>query len=186
MNSERAQADRRPEVGQRRWPGPGPSATVDWHPRRPFVISLTVAGFVVSAYLAIYQLGLGRVAWDPFFGSATDRVLRSSFARGLPVPDTVLGAVAYVVEGVLASFALRPGSRPGVVIAFGLLGLAMAATGMFLVLVQAFVVHAWCTLCLVSAAISIIVGALAARELRSTLAEVVSRDHDGGGTAAAG
>jgi len=93
-------------------------------------------------------------------------VLTSSLSRALPVPDAVIGAIAYAAEAVLLLIGgpTRARTAPWIVIAYGALATAMAATAVALVLSQAFVVHAWCTLCLGSALVSWLVFALALRE----------------------
>jgi uncharacterized membrane protein len=132
--------------------------------RRVLPVTLAFAGLVVSAYLGADQVGwIGRV-WDPVFGSAASRaVLHSVVDRTLPVPDALLGAVAYAGEIVLG-LAVLVASRTLVHVLYGLLALAMAVVSVGLVLLQALVVHAGCTLCLVSAVVSGLVAALVVPE----------------------
>jgi uncharacterized membrane protein len=110
-------------------------------------------GLCTSLRLGLHQLGVLGAPWEPFFGSGTERVLHSSFSRALPVPDALLGAFAYAVEGVLLLICSRSRSR-GWQLAYGTSAIGMALVGGALVAMQAAVVHAWCTLCLASAALS--------------------------------
>ncbi|GAA2344476.1 vitamin K epoxide reductase family protein [Dactylosporangium salmoneum] len=133
----------------------GPSA---W-PRRITVAVLAFAGLVVSIELAFFQYGLVPTVWDPWFGDGSVKVLESAFSRALPVHDAALGAVAYLAELVLelTGGTTRWRRRPWQVLLLGLLATAMALVAIGLVALQVFVVGALCTLCLVSAAVSLTV-----------------------------
>jgi uncharacterized membrane protein len=78
--------------------------------------------------------------------------------RLLPVPDAALGAAGYAFELCLALTLLRrrPGGRLNAWarVAYGAAAVGMALAGAFLVGVQALSLHAFCTLCLLSAALS--------------------------------
>jgi uncharacterized membrane protein len=76
-----------------------------WPQRIPLVI-VAFIGFCIALYLGLYQLKVVAHAWDPFFGNGTEKVLTSNVAKKFPVPDALLGAMAYlmdVVTGVPAS-----------------------------------------------------------------------------------
>jgi Vitamin K epoxide reductase family len=118
-------------------------------PKRILVVVLAFAGLCVSVYLAIFQVGIIPSVWDPFLRSP--RVLMF-----LGSPDASLGALAYGAEIVLTLIGGRYKWRtmPWTVLAFGFLILSGALVSVLLILMQAFLVGAWCTLCLASAAIS--------------------------------
>lgn len=139
---------------------------VHWK-RRVQVAVLAATGFCIAGYLAGYQAGFFREAWEPFFGDGTTRVLHSFVAAMLPVPDAALGAIGYAIEFVatLAGTAERWHSRPKLVLVYGVIVAGMGMAGLTLVGVQAFVLHAFCTLCLVSAIISILIVFLARDEV---------------------
>ncbi|GAB2969010.1 vitamin K epoxide reductase family protein [Nocardioides montaniterrae] len=123
--------------------------------RHLLAAGLALAGSVLAAYLTLVQTDTVRSAWDPFFGTGTERVLHSSVTGLLPVPDALLGAVAYAGEAALLVLTVtRFGRRRWLTLLLeaGTVGFALAGLG--LVAVQAFVVHAWCTLCLASALLS--------------------------------
>jgi uncharacterized membrane protein len=150
--------------------------------RRALVVTLALVGFLVSAYLASFQVGVLGDVWDPVFGSASSvAVLKSSFSRALPVPDAGLGAVAYLIELVLDSIGgeRRYQTRPWLVLLFGFVALGAAAVSVLLVLLQAFVFEAFCSLCLVSAAASWLILVLAFSEVRAALGEVRARRRAG-------
>jgi uncharacterized membrane protein len=146
--------------------------------------SAVLAGFgvIISTYLAIYQYGVLTHVWEPLFGDGSERILNSglldplSRALGIPLHDAALGAIAYGLEAGLALAGCRDGharfdwSDKAYV---GLVAL-MGVGSMVLVLLQAAVFHAWCTLCLTSAVISGAIVVLSTREL-ATAATVVMR-----------
>lgn len=147
----------------------GPSAL----PRRLAVAVLAFAGFLVSMQLAFFQYGLTHTMWEPWFGDGSARVLDSAFSRALPVRDAAIGAAAYLLEFVLElAGGTRRWRRPWPVLLLGLVAAGMALTAAGLVLMQAFVVHAFCTLCLVSAALSLSVPLLVAEEVAAAWKQV--------------
>lgn len=138
---------------------------------RGVAIALALAGLGIATYLALYQFGVIPTVWEPFFGDGSERVLHSFVERLLPVPDATLGMFAYVVDIVLGSIgsADRWRSRPWVVVLYALAIIAFACVAIALVCIQASVVHAWCTLCLASAFISVVLLVPALRELRAAV-----------------
>jgi len=155
-----------------------------WRERRPLV-ALAVLGLAISTYLALYQVGIVAAPWDPIFGSASSaQVLDSTVSRALPVPDATLGMLGYLGEVVLGAVGdeERWHTQPWLVALYGLLVLGMGLASFGLLFVQAFLVHAWCLLCLLSAAISFTLLALASREALATLRYLES-EREGGGPA---
>ena len=73
--------------------------TAEW--RAVGLVILALIGLGVSLALAAFQLGIVNGVWDPIFGNGAQRVLTSPISRALPVPDAVIGAAAYVVEGAM-------------------------------------------------------------------------------------
>lgn len=124
--------------------------------RRALAGVLALAGAGVAGYLAAVQMGAVGHDWDPFFGDGTDMVINSSVANLLPFPDALLGVLAYLVEAVLVLLGATVWARarrwPELLLEGEAVAFALAGIG--LVVIQALVVHAWCTLCLVSAALS--------------------------------
>ena len=145
-----------------------------WPPRLG-IAALALVGAGVAGYLTLVQVRVLASAWDPFFGSGCERVLHSSFSEALPVPDAGVGAVAYLVEIVLAlaGSSDRWRRRPWLPLLFEALVLGTAASGIALTVLQVAVVHHFCTLCLASAAVSVSVLALSRlREGRAAWREV--------------
>ncbi len=142
-----------------------------WSRRLP-AAAVALVGFGIALYLALFQLGVLADVWDPFFGNGSRAVLKgSAIARRLPVPDALLGAVAYLVEAVLelAGGSDRWRTRPWLVGLVGLETAALALTAVVLVSCQAVLVRSWCTLCLCSAACSLVLPWLVWDEVRASL-----------------
>lgn len=123
-------------------------------PQRWIMIVTGFLGFIVSRYLASYQMGYTDFIWEPFFKSG-EQVLNSSMSHSLPVSDAGLGALAYTFE-FLMGFMGSPSrwrTMPWMMAFFGILVIPLGLVHIFLVISQPLVVGAWCTFCLLAAAI---------------------------------
>lgn len=124
-------------------------------PQRWIMIVTGFIGFVVSRYLAAYQLGYLDSVLDPFFGSSTQQVLNSSMSQSLPVSDAGLGSLAYTFE-FLMGFMGSPSrwrTMPWMVTFFGILVIPLGLVHIFLVISQPLTVGAWCFFCLIAAGV---------------------------------
>lgn len=139
----------------------GPSLPPGWSynpsswPQRWIMIVLGLFGWLVSRYLAAYQLGYINTVWDPFFGDSTYRVLDSQMSHSLPISDAGLGSLAYTFE-FLMGFMGSPSrwrTMPWMVTFFGILVIPLGLVHIFLVISQPVIVGYWCTFCLLAAAI---------------------------------
>jgi hypothetical protein len=141
-----------------------------WGQRLPLV-GMAALGFVIAGYLALYQLGVINVVWEPFFGDGSQRVLNSSISRVLPIPDAAVGALGYLADAVSGGIGGRQRWRtsPWLVILFGLAVGPLGAVSIALVILQPVVFGAWCTLCLGSALISLIMIGPAMDEVLASL-----------------
>lgn len=128
-----------------------------WHQRAP-MIALGFAGWLISRYLAAYQLGYIDRMWEPFFGDGTVRVLTSEMSKMWPISDAGLGATAYTFEFLMAWMGgkTRWRSMPWMVAFFFILVVPLGLTHIVLVISQPVVVGAWCTLCLAAATVMLI------------------------------
>jgi hypothetical protein len=124
-----------------------------WSRRIPLLVIALLNGGI-AIYLALYELRVIGSVWDPFFGNGSMRVLDSPVSRAFPVPDALLGAVVYLLEAASIGFGdtQRWKTKPWVCLSFALLTAPLWLTGLVLVVLQPSIVHAWCTLCLVTAA----------------------------------
>ena len=135
------------------------------------ITAVAIGGLLIALYLGFYQLHFITQVWDPFFGSASsERILTSSITRKLPIPDALLGAFAYFLDILGSSIGSesRWKTQPWLVIFFGILVGMMGLGSLFLLIAQPVFFEAWCSLCLVSAIISIGIAGLAMGEVRAT------------------
>lgn len=141
-----------------------------WRGRIPILV-LALVGFGIATYLTLYQFGVVHDVWEPFFGDGSQRVLHSAISRLLPVPDAALGAAGYLLDAVSGVIGGRGRWRtlPWVVIVFGFAVGPLGAVSITLVIIQPLLVHGWCTLCLASALISVLMIGPAMDELLASL-----------------
>lgn len=150
---------------------PGWSVNPSARRERAPILALSVAGLLISSYLALYQWGVFRSVWDPFFDDGSRVVLHSSLAKSLPFPDAALGAAGYLFESVLELIggSDRWRAMPWTVALFSLSAGGFAIGSLVLVVMQPVAFGHWCTLCLASAAISLTIVGPASDEFRATL-----------------
>jgi uncharacterized membrane protein len=155
-------------------PGWGENPTA-W-PKRIRLAVLAFVGLCVASYLTLYQLGVFAHVWDPFFQSGKVLNLLGQF------PDAALGVGAYLAEIVLNLIGGedRWRSTPWTVLALGVVISCGAVVSVLLVVVQAVVVGAWCTLCLTSALVSFLVFAWGAKEPLAALGHLERVRRSGG------
>lgn len=145
-----------------------------WHQRVPISI-LAAMATLIAGYMSLFQWGLIDSVWDPFFGQDSQTVLQSKVAGGmdrwLHIPDAALGAWGYLSEAVLGlvGSTRRWQYRPWMVILFGIDVIPLGGVSAILVLCQGFIVGAWCTLCLTTALISLILVIMAYDEVWASL-----------------
>jgi uncharacterized membrane protein len=117
--------------------------------RRIAIVAAVVAcfGLVDSGYLTIKHLQGSYIRC----GDACSAVLGSKYAEGVAgVPLAGFGAAAYMTVIVAAVFAVR-GSTVGRQI-LAVMATTMALVSLWLLYLQAFVIHSFCKYCLASAA----------------------------------
>src|SRR5687768_4168952 len=145
-----------------------------WKQRIPICL-LAAVGFVISSYMALYQWRILPATWDPVFGDQTQRVLDSGVSERMRgwfgIPDAALGAIAYLGDVVfgLAGSTRRWQYRPWLVVLFGIDVIPLGFVSAVLIGMQATVVGYWCFLCLVTAAISLLLIWAAYDEVWSSL-----------------
>lgn len=141
-----------------------------WSKRIPLLI-LAIIGFLIALYLGFYQLHFFPTVWEPFFGNGTNAVVNSSFSRSLPIPDGLIGAFGYLCDILLVSIGdnVRWKTKPWVVILYAILIGMMGLVSILLLILQPVILHTWCTLCIVSAILSLSMIIPAMQELQATL-----------------
>lgn len=141
-----------------------------WPQRMPLII-IALIGFLIALYLGLYQLRIFPSVWEPFFGDGSVKVLNSSISKALPVPDGLLGAFGYVLDVVTGMIGKtdRWKTKPWMVIVFGVAVGPLGLVSVLLVILQPVVVGGWCTLCIVTAIISVVMISPAMDELLASL-----------------
>ena len=128
-----------------------------WHQRAPMIIA-AFFGWILSRYLAAFQLGYINNVWEPFFGEGTVKVLTSEVSKMWPISDAGLGAAAYTFELLMAWMGgkTRWRTMPWMVTFFFILVVPLGVTSIVLVILQPVVVGHWCTLCLATAFVMLV------------------------------
>jgi hypothetical protein len=143
--------------------------------QRVRVALVALPALIGSIYLALFQWGLLESAWDPFFGKGTENVVLSDVShqmtRFMRMPDAALGALAYLgdVLFALAGSTRRWQYRPWLVVAFGFDVIPLGIVSIVLVILQGTVIGSWCTICLMTAVVSLALIFLAYDEVWSSL-----------------
>jgi hypothetical protein len=129
----------------------------EWGQRIP-IIGLALLGFAIAGYLALYQWGVFSTVWEPFFGDGRREILHSSVSKLLPIPDAALGALGYLLDAGSGAIGRENRWRrmPWIVVIFGLAVGPLGAVSIILVILQPVLFGHWCTLCLSSAVISVL------------------------------
>lgn len=141
-----------------------------WPQRIPIVI-VALVGFGIAGYLALYQWGIISQVWEPFFGEGSRMILTSKISYVLPIPDAALGAIGYLFDAVTGVIGgtRRWKTMPWIVIIFGLAVGPLGIVSIMLVVFQPVLFDVWCTLCLASAVVSVVMIGPAMDELLASL-----------------
>ena len=135
------------------------------------IILLALAGLGIAGYLTLFQVKMISDVWEPFFGDGSRSILTSYISHLLPVPDAALGAAGYLLDAVTGIIGGRERWRtmPWIVIIFGVAVGPLGAISVLLVIFQPVLFNAWCTLCLASALISVLMIGPAMDEVLASL-----------------
>jgi uncharacterized membrane protein len=128
-----------------------------WQQRIPIII-LAVIGFGISGYLSLYQFRILPTVWDPFFENGSITILNSPISNMFPIPDAALGALGYLADAVGGAVGGRRRwkTMPWIVVFFGVAVGPLGLVSIMLVIFQPVLFNAWCSLCLLTAFISIV------------------------------
>ena len=153
----------------------------EWGQRLP-IVGLALVGFGIAGYLALYQWDVLASVWEPFFGDGSRVILNSSVSHVLPIPDAALGAGGYLLDAVTGAVGGRGRWRrlPWLVILFGLAVGPLGAASVVLTILQPVTFDSFCTLCLASAVISVVMIGPATDEMLASLQHVKAVRDDGG------
>lgn len=151
-----------------------------WGQRMPIII-FAIIGFFIAAYLALFQFKVISDVWEPFFGDGSRRILTSKTSQILPIPDAALGALGYLADAATGAIGgtRRWRTMPWIVIAFGLAVGPLGFISVLLVILQPVLYDSWCTLCLATALISVVMIGPAMDEMLASL-QYMKRVKDAG------
>jgi uncharacterized membrane protein len=127
---------------------------------------LALVGVLISTYMSAYSFGfLGEIVCG---SGGCETVQNSPWARFYGVPVPLIGLVGYgalLVAGLLGLQPAAAASRavPFVLAAGATAGLLFSA---YLTYLEAFVIHAWCRWCIVSAVLATLIFLFALPEFR--------------------
>lgn len=120
------------------------------------LIILAAAGVLVSVYLTFKTYDPSSVACS--VGGGCETVLSSKYAKLLGIPVSIFGILWYLVQLALIYFSLISPRFPSVWLRhWALAGLAFS---LYLLAMEMFYIHAYCTWCLVSLAIVLVTAVL--------------------------
>lgn len=151
-----------------------------WNQRLPIII-LAVIGMLIATYLGLYQLDIISNVWEPFFGDGSITILNSKVSKILPIPDALLGAFGYFIDALAGAIGgtKRWRTMPWITIVFGFAVGPLGVVSIMLVVFQPVLFDAWCTLCLASAVISVVMIGPAMDEVLASLQYMQRVKHSG-------
>ena len=121
------------------------------------IAAMGLLGLLISRHLTAYQFGHIDYAWEPFFaGSLTDprngteEIITSYVSEAWPIPDAGLGAVAYLLEILMAVMGTRDRWRtmPWMVMFLAILVVPLGITSIYFIIIQPVLLGTWSTLAL--------------------------------------
>lgn len=142
------------------------------------IVALALVGLFVSRYLAAYQMGHIDGLWDPFFGpgeatarNGSEAVVTSFVSQGFPIADAGLGALVYGLDILAGTIGDRRRWRtmPWMVLLFGLLVIPLGVVSVSFIIIQPPLIGALCTLCIIQAAVTVILVPYAIDEVLATV-----------------
>ena len=121
------------------------------------IFAAACLGLALASYIAWKKKRGERLVC--MIGEDCDKVVHSSYARTLGIPNEYLGMLYYgVLAATYAVFLFAPEVQAYTVFRFlPLVTAAAAAFSTYLVFVQTFVLKEWCEWCLASAGLSILI-----------------------------
>ena len=133
---------------------------------RMAIAVLSLAGFFVAFYLLAHHLGWVGSLMCGVGDCAT--VQASKWAKMGPLPVPLLGVGGYVALLAVSMFGIQPAGADSRAVSLVLLAFATIAFGLsvWFTYLEAFVIHAWCQWCVVSAILCTLIFLAALPELK--------------------
>jgi uncharacterized membrane protein len=127
---------------------------------------LALAGLLISSYLTMYKIGMLGAIQCTIGGC--EKVQTSRWATFLGLPVSAWGLGAYLTLLVIALLGVQPRFARERWVALALFGLSAVgvAFSAYLTYLEAFVIHAWCQWCVISAVLITLIFLLSLPGLR--------------------
>jgi hypothetical protein len=142
-----------------------------WLQRLP-IIALGLFGLLIARWLCAYQLGHVGSVWEPFFPgrggqNGTEQIITSDVSKAWPIADAGLGAVSYMFEVLMGAMgdARRWRTMPWMVAGFVIVVVPLGVVSIWFIVIQPITIGTWCTLCLLTALLMLIMMPFALDEL---------------------
>jgi uncharacterized membrane protein len=146
----------------------GSEPAVDGPPRNRMAVALlALLGLLVSLYMLAHALGLTGPVMCGLGDCET--VQDSAYAWVGPIPVSGLGVAGYLALLVVSLLGLQPPLQRSRAVSLTLLGGGVVGVGfsVYLTYLEAFVIHAWCQWCVVSAVLMMLAFVASLPELRA-------------------
>lgn len=145
------------------------------------IMFLAFLGYLFARYLASFQLKHISDIWEPFFESGTVEVLTSHISKAFPISDAGLGALTYLLDVIAAAIGGQDRWKrlPWAVILFGIMIVPSGVTSIVLVMLQPIAVDAWCTICLITAFVMLLMVPPALDEILASVQFLIRRKRAG-------
>ncbi len=149
---------------------PGWNVNPSAWPERLGVLGLAATGLGLAIYLGLFQIHVIPSVWDPYFGEGSHEVLLGT-TQVIHVSDALIGAFVYLLDFIFGAIGGRERWRtqPWAILFQGVIVLVLAVVGVLLTIVQRVFFGAYCTLCLCSAACSVLMVGFVAAEVLAAL-----------------
>ena len=127
------------------------------------IIFLAFGGFLIALYLRHHKRNVQEALICPLKANC-DTVIHSNYSVFMGIPVEILGMIYYMLIAVGYGIVIIFPVTYVPLFASGLLSITIFAFlfSMYLTIIQAFALQNWCTWCLISAGICIVIFALAA------------------------
>jgi len=142
-------------------------APAKFHKAYAVIAALAAAGVAVSSFSLYHHFSKSKTSFCDLGQTFNcDLVNRSSYSTVFGVPVALIGIIGYLVILAFATVYREKAETPFLLAAAALAGLAFALR---LAYVEAFVLNAWCLLCLSSLAVIVAIAVTAAINAASSL-----------------
>lgn len=127
------------------------------------IFTLSLLGLIVSAFLAFEYLQIGPIVC-PITGSGCELVRKSNYSKLLGIDLPYFGILFYIAIASLSIWLTQTSNKLISRFRF-LISFSGVVFGIYLTILEAFVIQAWCIWCLTSFVISFFIFLICLKEL---------------------